>query len=282
VITMMKKAKTHTVSELCQAFDLSPSSYYYKPIDVLEKHGDVIEKIKTISIESHHTYGKRRIHAELKDQGIKIGIYQTKTLMDVVNIDVIVPRKRHYYPDSGDEHKYAPNLVNREFKPDSLNTIWAGDITYVRNHQGWSYLATVMDLCSNQIVGHATSTRADADLAKQALSNAIRKHKPNTNGLIFHSDQGSQYSSKKFRRFLKLLNITQSMSRRGNCWDNAVMERFFRSLKHESLYHQVRHNHQDTVEQINRYIYFYNYRRRHSAIQYMTPNQKAQEMKNAA
>jgi putative transposase len=281
-MTLMKKAHAYSVSELCEAFDLSPSSYYYKPVDILKKHGAVIAKIKAISTESVHTYGKRRIHAELKDQGIKIGIYQTKTLMDVGNIDVIVPRKRHHYSDSGDEHQYAPNLVNREFKPESLNTIWAGDITYVRSHQGWSYLATVMDLCSNEIVGHATSTKADSRLAKKALSNAIRKHRPNTAKLIFHSDQGSQYSAKKFRRFLKLLHITQSMSRRGNCWDNAVVERFFRSLKYESLNLKIIRNHHQAVMYIDQYIHFYNYRRRHSAIKYMTPHQMAQQMKKTA
>ena len=157
-----------------------------------------------------------------------------------------------------------------------------GDITYIRTHQGWSYLACVLDLATKEIVGWAMSKRPNAELAKVALSHAIRRQKPDTSNLMFHSDQGVQYSAKLFIHYLKLLNITQSMSRRGNCWDNRVMERFFRSLKSERLNHLSFIHHEAVFGTVERYIYFYNYKRLHSSLGYITPVQKMAELKKAA
>lgn len=123
--------------------------------------------------------------------------------------------------------KKAKNLLNREFEQQSINTHWVGDITYIKTYQGWSYLASMLDLGSKQLVGWALSKTANAQLAKDALSNAVARHQPNTNKLIFHSNQGVQYCANVFTQYCKQTKITQSMSRRGNCWDNAVMERFF-------------------------------------------------------
>ena len=235
-----------------------------------------------ISEASGQTYGKRRIHKDLKAMGYCIGIRKTKRLMKVAGIIVIVPRKRHYYPDAGHGHKYAPNLLNREFKPKQANTHWVGDITYIRTYQGWSYLACVMDLKTKEIVGYATSKTPNAALAQKALIGAIKRQQIDATKLMFHSDQGVQYSAKAFRECLELHGITQSMSRRGNCWDNAVMERFFRSLKTERLNRLSFVNHASAVNEIEKYIYFYNYKRRHSAIGYLTPHQKACDLKNVA
>jgi transposase InsO family protein len=284
IIKRMKEAGSidYSVSELCEALDVPASSYYYRPVGLSPEDRGVIERIKTISLASGHTYGKRRIRAELQSMNIDIGIRKTKRLMDMAGVMVIVPRKRHYYGDTGQENKYAPNLLRREFNPPQTNTHWVGDITYIHNHQGWSYLAVVMDLNSNEIVGQAMSKSPNAALARKALINAIKKKKPKTKHLLFHSDQGSQYSAKVFRECLDLHNITQSMSRRGNCWDNAVMERFFRSLKSERLNHLSFTNHSAAVQETQKYIDFYNYKRRHSAIGYMTPHQKALEFKNVA
>lgn len=262
-------------------FEINPSSYYYKPSNNLDDMA-LITLIKVISNESGSTYGKRRIQKELVAMGYQIGVYRTFRLMKKANVTAIIPRKRHYYPDSGQEHKYAPNILNRGFNPETHNTHIVGDITYIRNHQGWSYLACVLDLATKEIIGYAMSKSPNALLAKDALINAIKRQRPNTNNLIFHSDQGVQYSAKEFRNELNKHNITQSMSRRGNCWDNAVMERFFRSLKTERLNHLSFISHQAVVKEVENYITFYNYKRRHSAIEYMTPHQKFQEMKKAA
>ena len=272
----------YSISELCRAFEFPISSYYYKPVDISDYDHKIIESIKVISEASGQTYGKRRINRDLKAVGYAIGIRKTKRLMKLASIVVIVPRKRHYYPDSGQEHKYAPNLLNREFKPEKPNTHWVGDITYIRTYQGWSYLACVMDLKTKEIVGYALSKSPNAALAKRALLKAIKRQNPNTKKLTFHSDQGTQYSAKEFRDCLILHGIKQSMSRRGNCWDNAVMERFFRSLKSERLNLLSFVNHAAAVKGTETYIHFYNYRRRHSAIGYLTPHQMACELKKAA
>lgn len=235
----------------------------------------MIGDIEAISAASGHTYGKRRIKLDLNALGHQVGIYKTKRLMDQATIKVIIPRKRHYYPAKVKAADYAPNLLNRNFNPACKNTHWVGDITYISNHLGWSYLATVLDLHTKEIVGWALSQRPDAHLARQALTNAIKQQQPDTHALLFHSDQGTQYAANSFRSYLMLHGITQSMSRRGNCWDNAVMERFFRSLKTERLHHLTFINHQAVISAVNRYIHFYNYKRRHSAIGYLTPHQKS-------
>jgi len=162
------------------------------------------------------------------------------------------------------------------------DTHWVGDITYIRSHQGWSYLATVLDLGSLEIVGHALSKTPDAALAKQALMNAIALKQPNTKALLFRSDQGVQYDASAFKQTLALHGITQSMSRRGNCWDNAVQERFFRNLKSEYLNGLSFINHRAVVTTVEYYIRYYNNKRINSAIGYIAPAQKRQELLKVA
>lgn len=279
---MKKVYPNYRVSELCSAFHVSPSSYYYQRVPTSPVEQILLGLIKQASDNSGNSYGKRRIRAELVDQGYPLGLCKTARLMKQAGVLAIRPKKRHYYPNSGVEEKYAPNLLKREFSPKTLNTHWVGDITYIRNHQGWSYLACVLDLSTKEIVGYALSQSPNAELVKDALHNAIKRQHPDTSKLMFHSDQGVQYSANDFRAELKRLNITQSMSRRGNCWDNAVMERFFRSLKTERLNHLSFINHQSVVNIVNDYIQFYNYKRRHSVLNYATPHQKYRELKKAA
>lgn len=152
---MKKEVIKYSVTELCSVFNVSMSSYYYKP--VLPNLVDInfITLIKAISSESRNSYGKRRIQAELNGRGHEIGLHKTASLMSKANIVAIRPKKKHYYPNSGQEHKYAPNLLKREFYPETHNTHWVGDITYIATHQGWSYLACVLDLSTKEIVGYA-------------------------------------------------------------------------------------------------------------------------------
>lgn len=242
----------------------------------------LLVNIKTIFAESDSTYGKRRIRNKLQAIGFDIGIYRTASLMKKAELKAKTPKKKHYYGESGKVHRIAPNLLKRQFKQSTPNTHWVGDITYIRTHQGWSYLAAVLDLSSKQIVGYALSKRPNAQLAKDALSDALRKQAPNTRKLLFHSDQGVQYSAKSFVQQLKRLEVTQSMSRRGNCWDNSVMERFFRSLKSERLNYLSFTNHDAVVSIVESYIHFYNYKRLHSVIGYITPAEKMQILKKQA
>jgi len=279
---MKKACVKYSVTELCGVFNVCMSSYYYKSVLPNLVDINIITMIKAISNESRNSYGKRRIQAELNGRGHKVGLHKTASLMVKANIVAIRPKKRHYYPNSGQEHKYAPNLLKRAFYPENNNTHWVGDITYISTHQGWSYLACVLDLSTKEIVGYAMSQSPNAQLAKDALMNAIKREKPKTNLLMFHSDQGVQYSAFEFRNLLAKFQMTASMSRRGNCWDNAVMERFFRSLKTERLNNISFINHQSVVNEVDNYIQFYNYKRRHSGINYMTPHQKLNELKKVA
>ncbi|SUI62500.1 Integrase core domain [Shewanella morhuae] len=221
------------MSELCRVFELSCSSLYYKPIPQSAEKQARIQLVEQAFSDSNSTYGKRRIQADLVDLDCKVGVYAIASIMKSMGLIAIRPKKKHYYPNSGDEQVYAPNLLKRQFNPTTYNTHWVGDITYIKSHQGWSYLACVLDLGTKEIVGYALSSQPNAALATAALNNALQRQRPNTQALMFHSDQGCQYSAKVFREKLRNLGIEQSMSRRGNCWDNAVMERFFRSLKTE-------------------------------------------------
>ncbi len=183
----------------------------------------------------------------------------------------VARRRTHRYRKAEGEALVAPNLLERRFDPGAINRVWAGDITYVRTRQGWSYLAIVMDLHSRRIVGWAFALQADTELVIQALHQARRSRRPAA-GLMFHSDQGCQYTSERFVSDLKANGIVQSMSRKGSCWDNAVVERFFRSLKSEWIGEQEYGSHEQAQRDITGYIAdFYNYRRIHSAANNLPP-----------
>ena len=158
-----------------------------------------------IAEETDQTYGRRRMKVELENRGFTIGHYKTASHMEKANISAIKPVKKHYYPDVGSEHNKASNVLNREFNQPTMNTHWVGDITYIRSHQGWSYLACVLDLATKEIVGWALSQQPNAKLAKTALIDAIRKQQPDTRQLLFHSDQGVQYSAQLYTDYLQTL-----------------------------------------------------------------------------
>jgi len=271
----------YTIKEMCDVFELNQSTYYdqVKEKPFAEEKKKIISILKQTAIETNHSYGKRRMRKQLILEGINIGIYQTASMMKVANIVAIKPKKKHYYPNGGVCDIKIQNVLDRQFKQPKANTHWVGDITYIRNHQGWSYLASVLDLGTKEIVGWALSKTPDAVLAKAALCNAISRKQPDTSKLLFHSDQGTQYTANMFAVYCEGLKITRSMSRRGNCWDNAVMERFFRNLKTEKLNHLRFINHKAVIAEVESYIYFYNYKRLNSAIDYLTPNQKFNELR---
>jgi putative transposase len=277
----MRKAEQNlNLSHLCQLFDVPVSSYYYQSV---HKPNDAAyrDKLTVIHNENFQAYGRRRMKVALADNSINLGVFKIARLMKQAGIIAKVPKKPHYYP-SGKQKPNIPNELKRQFNPPQVNTHWVGDITYIRHHQGWSYLATVLDLGSREIVGYALSQTPDAQLARQALMQAVKIQQPKTSHLMFHSDQGVQYSANLFKQALSLHRIKQSMSRRGNCWDNAVQERFFRSLKSEYLNGLSFVNHQAVVLAVEHYIRYYNNKRINSTIGYMTPVLKRQALLKVA
>ena len=186
---------------------------------------------------SGRSYGSRRIRASLANQGVVIGRYRVRTLMRKQGLRPIWRRKFVHTTDSRHDLPIAPNVLNREFDPVAPNVAWISDLTYIRTRTGWLYLAVVLDLFSRKIMGWAMAASMPADLVCQALQMAIGQ-RGRTPGLVVHSDRGSQYASDMHRALLSRHNFQASMSRKGNCWDNSVMERFFLSLKMERVWHQ--------------------------------------------
>ncbi|WP_349342704.1 IS3 family transposase [Marinobacter sp. MMG032] len=222
------------VEMVCNAFDISRSSYYeYRQ---RRKHVDVERlalkaQVNRLFTKSRSSAGSRTIKGMLNDDGVVIGRFKVRRLMSELGLICKQPGP-HAYKQSTVERPDIPNHLAREFTVDRPNQAWCGDITYVWSGQRWSYLAVVLDLYARRVVGWAMSSSPDADLVVKALDHAWEQ-RGQPEKVMFHSDQGSQYASRKFRQRLWRYRMTQSMSRRGNCWDNAPMERLFRSLKSE-------------------------------------------------
>lgn len=267
----MKKAG-FKVTDICRNLKLQRSGYYrrsvQKPIDAEEVM--LKAKVQQIHHEMHATYGSRRMCAELNAQGYLLGRYKVRRVMKNLSLKAKRP-KQHRYPTIGQVSSIAPNTLNRQFKPAQSNSHWTGDITYIRTSQGWLYLAIVLDLYSRRVVGWAFSGQPNSELSTRALQLAVQHRRPEQ-PLLFHTDQGVQYSSDQFQRSLRTHGITASMSRRGNCLDNAVTERFFRSLKTERVNTRQYKTRQEAMEDIADYIEpFYNRIRRHSTLGNLSP-----------
>ena len=184
---MNKADNNYTLTELCKLFNIKPSTYYYQQQEKTVKSEivDMISLLKITAKETNNTYGKRRMLKALRNNGFQLGITKTASLMKKAHIVAKNPKKKHHYPDSGEVHDKAPNVLKRQFNPDTVNTHWVGDITYIRTHQGWSYLASVLDLGSREIVGFAMSQQPNTDLAIAALKLAIQKQQPDTKKILF-------------------------------------------------------------------------------------------------
>jgi len=225
-------------------------------------------------IESKKRYGSPKIHSRLQDKKINIGKNRVSRIMREKSLKSIVSKKfKVITTDSNHNHPVSPNLLNREFEVDLPNKVWVSDITYLRCNNDFIYLCQIKDLCTKKIVGWSLSERMTSDMVVNSLKNAVHSQKPDTD-LIFHSDRGSQYASKEFRKYLDFYNIQQSMSRKGNCWDNAPAENFFSTLKREFTNHCEFKNIEEARLGLFEYIeIFYNRVRVHAAIGYKTPEE---------
>lgn len=263
------------VAVLCEVLGVSRSGYYAwcKRPEPARRRRDaqLTARIAAIHTRSRGTYGSPRIHAELAAQGHRVGRKRVARLMNQRGLQA--RRKRRFRATTDSRHAFpiAPNLLGRHFEVVAPNVAWVTDITYVWTRQGWLYLAAILDLFSRRVVGWATSDRIDRKLTLEALDGALRTRRPRP-GLLHHSDRGSQYASGDYRKALATLDLRCSMSRQGDCWDNAVAESFFATLKTELVdgveFMSRRVAHDAIADYIDN---FYNLQRRHSHNGYLSP-----------
>jgi putative transposase len=229
-------------------------------------------QLKAEFAASGRVYGSRRLGAVLRAQGLHIGRYRVRRLMRENRLRALWRRKFVHTTDSGHALPVSDNVLARRFNPSGPNQAWVSDITYIRTRSGWLYLAVVLDLYARKVVGWAMAPTMHAELVCAALQLAIAQRQP-APGLIVHSDRGSQYASALHQALLVRHGLVGSMSRKGNCWDNAVMERFFLSLKTERVWQRDYANHAEAMTDIADYIVgFYNSVRLHSKLGNLPPN----------
>ena len=263
---------------MCQVLQVSRSGYYAwvdRPTSERSKRqAELIEQIRQVHEHSFGTYGSPRIHAELAEREIEVCVNTVAKLMNQAQIRSA--KHRRFVPqttDSNHDLPVAPNLLEQDFASGHLDQKWVCDITYVNTAEGTLYLAAVMDLCSRRIVGWSMADHMQVQLCLDALDMALRSRRPDQ-GLIHHSDRGVQYASIDYSRRLQFHDIRVSMSRVGNCYDNAAMESFWGTLKTEWIYRQKYTTREQARQSIFQYIEcWYNRWRRHSAIGYMSPEQ---------
>lgn len=264
------------VRVMCAALDLSASGYYAwrsRPESQRTRSNRaLLQEIRQIHSESSGTYGSPRIHAALRRRGCRVGRCRIERLMRRAGLRGLaaLPRRtrttdsRHTYP-------IAPNRLARNFLTQRAGQVWLADLTYIPTGEGWLYLAAVLDLHTRKIVGWSMRETLHTEIALEALTMAIKRQPPSP-GLIHHSDRGIQYAAEAYRRVLAGFGITPSMSRKGDCLDNAPMESFFHTLKTERVHHRIYATRADARRDLFQYIEgFYNSRRLHSALGYLSP-----------
>ncbi len=266
----------YRVSLMCEVLGVSPAGYYAWRARPESRRSAanraLVDDIKRVHRDACGRYGSPRIHAELRAQGRGVSRGRIERLMRRHGIRAIMARPRRVRTtDSRHDLPIAANLIERNFSAAAPNQIWLADITYVETDRGWLYLATVMDLYSRRIVGWAMCDHLRAGLPLAALAMALAAQRPGA-GLIHHSDRGVQYASAEYRQVMQSAGLRASMSRKGDCYDNAPMESFFHTLKTELVYHRRYATRAEATRDIFAYIEgFYNRTRRHSAIGYISP-----------
>lgn len=269
---------TYPVESLAHTLDVSRSNFYAwrdRPVSPRARRREKLaEVVQEVYAEHHDVYGSRKITEELIERDIQVCRNTVADLMRTMNLQSKAQKRRSFVvtTDSNHNDPIAPNHLQRDFNASAPNEKWVADITYVPTDEGWAYLATVMDLFSRRIVGWAVSDSLETALVLDALDQAIETRRPLPGALMHHSDRGCQYASGEHRARLATLGIQCSMSRRGNCWDNACMERFMNAYKNE----WVRHRRYATVEDVHQSTFeyieiFYNRKRRHQALGYLSP-----------
>ena len=277
------------VTALCAALGVSTSGFYAwltRPKSAREvEDGRLAVEIEAAHVASRESYGTKRIHRVLKNKGRRVSAKRVDRLRKEAGLQV--KRRKPYKATTESNHAepVAPNVLERAFGVSRPNSVWVTDVTYIWTLEGWLYLAVILDLCSRRVVGWATSPNNDRALALDALSRAVLARRP-PKGLLHHSDRGSVYASADYRAALEDLGSVVSMSRKGNCWDNAVAESFFATIKGECLDHETFYTRARANAVIADFIDgFYNVCRMHSTIDYLSPIEfelKLQSARDAA
>lgn len=269
------QADHYSVNMLCRLLGLPRSAYY----DWRDQPGRVIppqelalrRRMKELFRASRDSLGSRTLMKNLRDEGFAIGRDRTRRLMKALNLKVKQKRKYKATTDSKHNLPVAENVLNRQFVPQGPNQVWGTDITYLWTQQGWVYLAVVIDLYSRRVVGWSMDRRMQKSLVIRALLMAINLRQPPP-GLLHHSDRGSQYASHAYQALLKQHGMICSMNRKGNCWDNSPVERFFSSLKREWTGDRLYRTRQEAMADVREYVaVYYNSKRLHSTLGYKTP-----------
>ena len=263
------------VRHMCRVLEVSRSGYYEwlsrPPRPPADADQDARDKIQRYFAQGRGTYGTRRLKHLLAQDGLRVSRRRIGRVLAQAGLRCKTQRKFKAPRNSEQAQTIAPNQLNREFTVPVPDTIYVGDITYLPTGEGWLYLAVVLELCSRAVVGWSMADHMRAALVNQALSMAIYQRQPAA-GLIMHTDRGSQYGAESYRQLLHQHEIQPSMSRKGNCWDNAVAESFFHTLKTELIYMEDYDTHEQAQTAVFEYIeVFYNRQRCHSANGYLAP-----------
>jgi putative transposase len=278
---MHSQREFYPLEMMCRVLEVSRSGYYAwlerqgrPPGKREQRRMELVERIRQVHEQSRRTYGSPRVYQELRASGQRVCQNTVAKLMSRERIRSIVRgRFRIRTTDTSHGHPIVPNELDRCFQWDLPNQAWCADITYIPTAEGWMYLAAVIDLCSRKVVGWSMSDHLRGELCLDALEMAVCQRKP-SEGLVHHSDRGVQYACGEYRSELESLGMVRSMSRRGNCYDNAVVESFFKTLKAELVYHRKFATRAEAMSSIFEYIeVFYNRRRRHSSLGYMSPEE---------
>jgi putative transposase len=263
------------VKILCQTLAVSTSGFYAwlaRPDSEQERRRQaILAEIRTIQAEVKQRYGSPRIHEELQARDVPCSVNTVAKLMRDNDIRAKTARKFRHTTSSNHNRPVADNVLDRQFNPSKPNQVWVADITYVWTRAGWLYLAAVEDLFSRMVVGWSMAERMESRLVVDALEMAVSRRVPEA-GLLAHSDRGSQYASEHYQTVLLQHGIDCSMSGKGQCWDNAPMESFFGSLKKELIFDEDYQTREQARSSVFEYIeVFYNLKRRHSALNYLSP-----------
>jgi transposase InsO family protein len=264
---------------MCKVLGVSRSGYYSwikrKPARRALEDKKLMEQIRLIHKKSKGTYGSLRIREELKKNYVHVSRRRVARLMKKANINNKTKKRFKFTTDSKHKFPVAPNLLNRKFTVDELGKVWVSDITYIRTKEGWLYLTVIIDLCDRKVIGWSISgTLKTSDTVVPAWKMAI-KTRPVSDSLIFHSDRGVQYACTEFKELLSVNPyVIQSMSRKGDCWDNAVAESFFKTLKTEWIYRNKYATKKQATVSVFEYIEtWYNTQRSHSSLNYLSPQE---------